>query len=254
MTIVLSTLTPGGIVMAGEGRTIKVKTKDVDFRDTDKKIDFEPLTDNTEKVHLIADRFGLAYSGLGSYKEWCLHDTINEFNHIVRLNLRNNLSFNVQEAGGIFNGLVQKSIPPGAGCEFFWAGYSPRTGKPFQVCYRGGQDVTDTENVPKGWRTDIPEYPDGCYHHGLAMLGRIKIISDFLNGKKIRWSHMSLRDATECVAWLLSVGTQGLKFFEGEQQLSGGGADILAITPNGAGYVKNKALDLFREGGVNVGA
>jgi hypothetical protein len=253
MTIVISALTPGGIVMAGDSRTIRVKTQNLDFRDTDKKIDFEPSSDNTNKIFLIADRFGLAHSGTSSSGDWCLQNTINEFDRIVRLNLRSNLSFNVLEAAGIFNGLVQKDAPSDAviGCDFLWAGYDPRTGQPFQVSYMDGRDVTRERNAPCGWRTDIPEYPNGCYHHGLTMLGRAGIINDFIGGKKIRWSRMPLLDAIKCIEWLLLTGIMGLKYFEGEQQLSGGDIDILAITPTWGKFVKNKTLKLFEGEGIS---
>ncbi|MEW6274953.1 MAG: hypothetical protein AB1556_07560 [Bacillota bacterium] len=146
MTIIISALTPGGIVMAGEGRCIRVEASEfTDGYNADKKFNFEPVTDNAEKIHLIADRFGLAYSGPDfNEKGWCLQNDINEFDRIVRLNLRHNLSFNIREAAGIFSGLVQKVLPPDMDFGFFWAGYSPRTGKPFQVHYRKGQDVTNT--------------------------------------------------------------------------------------------------------------
>jgi len=115
--------------------------------------------------------------------------------------------------------------------------------------------VTDTEKVPSGWRTDDPNCPDGCYEYGMSMQGgKVEVIQEFIKGKIIRWDRMHLRDAIECIEWLLVSGTKALKFFEGQQQISGGEVDILVITPTYAGFVKNKTLALFEESGNNVGA
>ncbi|OPY59453.1 MAG: hypothetical protein A4E55_00223 [Pelotomaculum sp. PtaU1.Bin035] len=254
MTIVMSALTPGGIVMAGEGRAILAEKEDLCDGFRNPKLNHGLLTDNEEKVFLIADKFGLMYSGPDSNDQgWCLRNEITEFDRIVRLNLRSNLSFNVLDAGEILNEFIKKALPPEMGYSFYWAGYSPRTKKPFQVFYRDGQEATKETRVPRGFRMDIPGYPDGCYEFGMAMSGVTEVIKEFIGDKVIRWGTMPLRDAIECVEFLVTVGIKGIKFFEGYQQLSGGDIDILVITPTFSGFVKHKTLSLFG-GGVNVGA
>lgn len=254
MTIIISAVTPAGIVMGGEGRCILTKAEEfIDGCDTAKKVDFEPITGNVEKVYHIAGRFGLAYSGPDfDGKGWCLQNEINEFDRIVRLNLRCNLSFNIKDAGGIFNGLMKKALPPGTEYHFFWGGYSPRTGKPFQVCYQNGQDVTDAGHVPSGWRTDIPEYPEGCYDRGIAAMGKAEIVRELLDGKEIRWDLMPLGDAVESVRWLIDAVTKkGIQYFEGEQRVVGEDVDILVLTPQYSGFVKKQSAAALKELNVN---
>lgn len=248
MTIIISAVTPNGIVMAGEGRRITTKAEDLkDGYGSGKKINYELVTDNSIKVHLVAGRFGLLYSG-PSFTEhgWYLQNEINEFNRVAQLNIKNQVGFNVIAAAEIFNRQIYNALPEGTDYGLFWAGYHDY--RPFQSCFRQGKNITRSGGVASGWQTGVPGWPEGCYGYGMAMLGKTEIIQDFLDGKVIRWDRMPLKDAIECVEWLMSIGIKGIRFFEGEQQVSGGDVDILVMTPEYSGFVKNKTLSLFGEG------
>ncbi|MHB8157561.1 MAG: hypothetical protein ACYDEQ_09275, partial [Desulfocucumaceae bacterium] len=89
MTIIISAITPSGIVMGGEGRRVATKAEDMkNAYDSKKKINYELVTDNSVKVHLIAGRYGLLYSGpCFTEQGWYIQNEINDFNRAVLLNM-----------------------------------------------------------------------------------------------------------------------------------------------------------------------
>ena len=251
MTICISVITEAGIVLAGDGRSINVKDhQNVNFRDASQSFEFNVVTDNMPKIYLVADRFAIAYSGYGSLQGWDLQQSINELDRLIRFNMRSNRTFDPRCGGEILDDLINKAVP-GTKFErdFVWAGHDLR-GRAFQVVRRDGRDITDEMDAPCGYRENVPGHPNGCFRWGEITFGRIGVIKKLLDGQQIRWDTMSLRDIVEAVEWLLTVGTGGLRFLEGEQATSGGRVDILALSPtwHWGKWVKNKTLHLFGEG------
>lgn len=253
MTICISVITQAGIVLAGDGRSINIKDpQNVNLRDTSQPLDFSIITDNQPKIHLVADRFAVAYSGFGYLQNWNwnLQQSINELDRLIRFNMRHNKAFDPRCGGEMLDELMNKAVP-GINFErdFVWVGHDLK-GRAFQVVRRDGRDITDEIDAPCGYREAVPGYPNGYFHSGEVVFGRIGVINKLLAGEQIPWDKMSLRDIVECVEWLLAVGTGGLRFFEGEQATSGGRVDILVLSPmwHWGKWVKNKTLHLFGEG------
>ncbi len=251
MTICISVITEAGIVLAGDGRTINVKDqRNVNIRDTSQPLEFNVITDNEPKIYLVADRFAIAYSGYGNLPGWNLQRSINELDRLIRLNMRSNRTFDPRCGGEMLDDLISKAVP---GTEFerdfVWAGHDLR-GRAFQVVRKDGRDITEETDAPCGYQGNDLEYPNGCFRWGEIAFGRIGVIKKLLEERQIRWETMNLRDIVEAVEWLLAVGTGGLRFFDGEQAISGGRVDILALSPtwHWGKWVKNKTLHLFGEG------
>ncbi len=257
MTICISVMTEAGIVLAGDGRCLQVRNiQNTNFRDTSQALDFTIASDNEPKVYLIADRFAIAYSGTSETQGWCLQQSINELDRLMKLNMRNNRTFDPRCGGGILDDLINKALGDiKIQRDFVWAGHDLQ-GRAFQTAHRDGRNITQEMDVPCGYqREDITGYLNGGYFHwGQVLFGRTGVIEKLLEGRLIRWNKMNLRDIVEAVEWLLMVGTGGLQFLDGEQATSGGRVDILALSPMWARgkWVKNKTLHLFGEGRENI--
>lgn len=255
MTICISVMTEAGIVLAGDGRSLQMQDiQNTNPRDTSQPLAFTIASDNEPKVHLIADRFAIAYSGVSNTQGWCLQQSINELDRLMRLNVRTNRNFDPRCGGEILDDLINEAL-----CgikfqrDFVWAGHDLR-GRAFQTAHRDGRNITQEMDVPCGYREDIQGYPNGYFHWGQVLFGRAEVIEKLLEGRVIRWDEMNLRDIIEAVEWLLMTGTGGLRFLDGEQATSGGRVDIIALSPmwKRGKWVKNKTLCLFGEGRENI--
>lgn len=243
MTIIMTAVSPGGIVLAGEGRAIAASKEEIEVGFQNNRIDHDLHSDNEEKIYLLADKFGLAYSGF-SFKlsGWNVQNDVNELDYCARNGA------GLKELAETFNSWVKEAATDKetgiiADYGFYLCGYEK--GKPKQICYRGGKDVTDEKHIPAGWRTDVKEFPKGCYEWGFSMAGKTDLIRDFIKDKRILWHTFPLRDIVELIELLMAVGIKGARYFDGYQQVSGGKVDILVISPAWTGFVKHKMLGLL---------
>lgn len=223
MSIILTAVTGDGIVMAAESRTIKAPLAQVRGGYTS-GMTYELVTDSSDKVFLLAGRVGLAYSG----PDFDEHGWY--FNNEVRaLEEEANKGCGIDKLADKLANRLKEALPSNMAFGFHLAaydGYSP---------------------LVATWPPQEPRlgYSKGAVRCGLAMDGETSILRKLLQGERIAFHRMPLRDAIEFAELMVTLACKCQAWFEHRQPVSGGPVDILVLTPERAGFVKHKTLALL---------
>lgn len=231
MSIIMTVVIPDAIVMASESRTIKASLAQVrnGYRPG---MTYELVTDNSDKVFLLAGRIGLAYSGPSfDESDWYFNNEVQALEEEARK------GSGVEELASKLAGQLKEALPPGMTFGFQMAAYDGYL--PIVVAW-----------PPKEPRLG---YAKGVVRFGLLMDGETSVLRKLLHGERVAFSRMPLRDAIEFAELMITVACKCQQWCEDRQPVSGGPVDILVLTPGWTGFVKHKIFSLF-EGGIKNGA
>lgn len=223
MTVILTVVTADGVVMGGDSRSIKTSLTQA-LNGYTPGMTFQLATDSSDKIFLLAGRVGLAYSG----PDFDEHGWY--FNNEVRaLEEEACKGCGVDELADKLAGRLKEALPPGMAFGFHLAAYD------------GYFPLVAT------WPPQEPRlgYSKGVVRCGLAMDGETSVLRKLLQGERIAFHRMPLRDAIEFAELMITTACKCQQWFEDRQPVSGGPVDILVLTPERAGFVKHKTLALL---------
>jgi 20S proteasome alpha/beta subunit len=235
MTICFSVANQEGIVMAAERRSLTAGLSAAlgGFKQREQPINYEIFSNDDTKVFLLGNRYGLSYSGTSYTPSWNLAETIGKVNQLAERER------NILRVGDTFYSDLLKNLPQGAKFNFHIGTNTDRG-----LILAGYQESGLSLGFGAGCRY-IPELHGKSGSVGFMTSGETSIIKKLFDGENLNPANLPIQDLIQFCELTVKVGYSYLKFFEGYQQVSGGGVDILVITPTWAGFVKHSTLELF---------
>lgn len=220
VTLCITTCVKDGIVMSSESREILATDS---WMKNIKSPDFEILSDNHPKVHLLAGKYGLCYSGTSRVCSWNWEATLADLNQLAE-------SHSIYTIAAQLDTILKEVLPKHHEYSFYLGGYV--NGNP--VVIKGLREKLIYPQDPSGLGYDsiTQRIRTGCF-----IVGVVDILVKLLNGEEISWNDMSLLDAVEFNTLNILVGTKYLRYFKQYQEVSRGPIRSLILTPTKVGFI-----------------
>lgn len=226
MTICISTVVPQGIVMGSESREIAASENWM--KNSYNGIygpDFQIVNNSTPKVYLLANRYGLNYSGIGWTPSWHWNQTLAELEKVAAD------CNDIYALAAWLATQLSKVIPPGVKYGFDLGGY--KHGCPILIKCNDGRMIYPHDPGGLGYNFHTRQLMAGAH-----IVGVVDILSKLLAGEEIDAQNMTLQDAIEFTHLTLTIGTKYLRYFKRYQEVSGGPIKILVLTPTVCGFLE----------------
>lgn len=227
MSLIVVVYVPGGIVMAGDSRTmtgIKVKLG------KDKvEQEYKTLSDNSNKVVALNKApVGIGHTGTAVINNQPVESHIKRFEEEeVR---EGDTPAEIAEAISTYFQKNFAKVP----VEFCVAGYEIADGVSTPYVY-----ILHTTGRPKPLRINEK---DGKTQYGILRLGDTEIINRLIKQEFLPpFGGLPLQDAIEYAIYLIDLTIKTMRF-EPKVATVGGPIDVLLITPDGLGFVQQKQL------------